>query len=66
MPMTKLAVVVSAVRRTVQQDKFPFAPRLAPLKAALEKLDPQPAKPRAELPPLPSGPMIGSRRKARR
>jgi transcriptional regulator with XRE-family HTH domain len=42
-------------------------PRLAPLKAALAKLDPRPStKPRVALPRLPTGAMVGSRRKARR
>jgi hypothetical protein len=37
------------------------------LRSALEKLDPAPkAKPHKELPPLSTGPMVGSRRKARR
>jgi hypothetical protein len=60
------AAITALVRRTIAEDKFPFAPRLKPLKSALAKLDPQPAKPRQELPLLPSGPMVGSRRKARR
>jgi hypothetical protein len=62
----ELAAVMALVRRTVDADKFPLSPRLAPLRSALAKLDPRPAKPRRELPPLPSGPMVGSRRKARR
>jgi hypothetical protein len=60
------AAVTALMRRTVAEDKFPFSPRLKPLKSALAKLALQPVKPRKELPPLPSGPMIGSRRKARR
>jgi hypothetical protein len=59
--------VIGLIRRTIAEDKFPLSPRLAPLKSALLKLDPKSApKPRRELPPLPSGPMVGSRRKARR
>jgi hypothetical protein len=58
------AVVTALVRQTIAEDKFPLSPRLKPLKAALAKLDPQPAKPRRELAPLPTGPMVGSRRKA--
>jgi hypothetical protein len=53
------AAVAALLRRTVAEDKFPFSPRLAPLKSALAKLVPQPEKPRRELPPLPSGPMVG-------
>jgi hypothetical protein len=63
----ELAAVTAAVRRTIAEDKFPFAPRLAPLKSALSKLDPASApKPRTAPPPLPTGPMVGSRRKSRR
>ena len=54
----ELAAVVALIKRTLSEDKFPFSPRLAPLKAALAKLDPQPAKARVELPPLPSGPVV--------
>jgi hypothetical protein len=63
---TELTAVANLVRRTVHDDRFPFSPRLAPLKSALAKLDPKPAKPRMELPPLPTDPMVGSRRKPRR
>jgi hypothetical protein len=62
----ELAAVVALVRRTMNEEKFPFSPRVRPLKAALAKLDPKPSKPRAVLPPLPTGPMVGSRRKPRR
>jgi hypothetical protein len=58
------AAVTALVRRTVAEDKFPFSPRLKPLKAALVKLDPASApRPAPERVPLPSGPMVGSRRK---
>jgi len=61
------SAVTALVRRTIAEDRFPFSDRLRPLKAALVKLDPGSApKPKAALPPLPSGPMVGSRRKARR
>jgi hypothetical protein len=43
---TELTAVANLVRRTVHDDRFPFSPRLAPLKSALAKLDPQPMKPR--------------------
>jgi hypothetical protein len=39
-----------ALKRTIDNDRFPLAPRLNVLKAILEKLDPQPPKP--ERPPL--------------
>ena len=62
------AAVMRAVRRTIDDDRFPHAPRLAPLRSALAKLDPASApKPIARQPQLPSGPSVGSRRgKARR
>jgi hypothetical protein len=54
-------------RQKICEDRFPMSPRLAPLKSALAKLDPGSVpKSRQELPPLPTGPMVGSRRKARR
>ena len=34
----ELAAVVAAFRRAIEDDKFPHAPRLDPLKAALGKL----------------------------
>jgi hypothetical protein len=54
-------------RQKIREDRFPFSERLAPLKSALAKLDPGSVpKIRQELPPLPTGPMVGSRRKPRR
>ena len=35
----ELAAVAAAVRRTIEDDKFPHAPRLDPLRAALGKFD---------------------------
>jgi hypothetical protein len=59
--------VVTLIRETVTTDQFPYSDRIRKLRAALLKLDPSSAlKPRMELPPLPTGPMVGSRRKARR
>lgn len=43
--------VTAALRRLIDADKFPLAPRLKPLKSALAKLDPP--KPRKPLPPPP-------------
>jgi hypothetical protein len=61
------SAVANLLRRTIREDKFPMSPRLAPLKSALAKLDPGSVpKTRQELPPLPTGPMVGSRRKAHR
>jgi hypothetical protein len=63
------AAVTAAVRRSIADDKFPMSPRLAPLKAALAKLDPASVpNPLLERPPLPEAPMRSSRggRRARR
>ena len=35
----ELAAVTAAVRRAIEDDKFPRAPRLDPLRAALGKLE---------------------------
>lgn len=55
------AAVTAAVRRTLNEDKFPHAPRLRPLRAALAKFDPAGAqKPLPEQkPPLPEAPARG-------
>jgi hypothetical protein len=45
----ELAAVTAAIRRAVEDDKFPRAPRLDPLRSALAKLDPAtPPKPTPE------------------
>jgi hypothetical protein len=36
----ELATVVAAIKRAIEQDRFPRAPRLDPLRSALAKLDP--------------------------
>ncbi len=41
--------LIALLKRTIDYDPFPLAPRLDPLKAILAKLDPPP--PRTELPP---------------
>lgn len=46
----ELAAVTAAMRRTIEDDKFPRAPRLDPLRSALAKLDPATA---AKLQPHP-------------
>jgi hypothetical protein len=55
------AAVTAAVRRTLNDDKFPHAPRLKPLRSALAKLDPAsaPKPPPAPKPPLPEAPSRG-------
>jgi hypothetical protein len=37
----ELAAVAAAIRRAIEDDRFPRAPRLDPLRAALAKLDPK-------------------------
>jgi predicted DNA-binding transcriptional regulator YafY len=41
----ELAAVAAAVRRAVEEDRFPRAPRLDPLRSALAKLHPAAAAP---------------------
>jgi hypothetical protein len=56
----ELAAVAAAVRRTLNEDRFPLAlaPRLKPLRSALAKLDPAsaPKPPPEPKPPLPEAP----------
>jgi hypothetical protein len=54
----ELAAVTAAVRRTIDEDRYPHSPRLEPLRSALAKLDPA-SVPKAvkERPPLPEAPM---------
>jgi hypothetical protein len=35
----ELAAVTAAIHRTIEDDKFPHAPRLVPMRTALGKLD---------------------------
>ena len=46
--------LIRLLRQTVDNTRFPYAPRLDPLKAILAKLEP-PAPPYHRPPPLPSG-----------
>ena len=39
LPDAELAAVAAAIRRAIEDDKFPYAPRLDPLRAALARLD---------------------------
>ena len=39
LPDDELAAVTAAIRRAIEDDKFPHAPRLDPLRAALAKLE---------------------------
>lgn len=58
------AALVRAVRKILDEDRFPLAPRLDPLKALLAKLDPPAPRPEP-LPPLRPG-MAPSRGQGRR
>jgi hypothetical protein len=46
--------LVQLLHRTIDFDPYPLAPRLAPLQAILDKLDPPPPRPEPR-PPLPAG-----------
>jgi hypothetical protein len=39
LPDDELAAVTAAIRRAIEDDKFPHAPRLDPLRAALGKFE---------------------------
>jgi hypothetical protein len=39
LPPDELAAVAAAIRRLIEDDKYPHAPRLDPLRAALARLD---------------------------
>jgi hypothetical protein len=39
LPADELAAVAAAIRRLIEDDKFPHAPRLDPLRAALARLE---------------------------
>jgi hypothetical protein len=40
----ELAALTAAIRRLIEEDRFPRAPRLEPLRSALEKLKRAPPK----------------------
>ena len=44
----ELAAVIAALRRAIETDRYPRAPRLDPLRAALAKLEPASAPPTAK------------------
>ena len=44
----ELAAVAAAIRRAIETDRYPRAPRLDPLRAALAKLEPATASPPAK------------------
>ena len=62
----EFAAVTATVRRAIEDDRFPHAPRLDPLRAALGKFDaaaPEPTRPR---PGSPKAPPPKSDKRARR
>jgi hypothetical protein len=46
----ELAAVTAAIRRTIEDDRYPHAPRLDPLRAALGKFEAA-SEPTAKAPP---------------
>jgi hypothetical protein len=60
LPDDELAAVAAAIRRTIETDKFPHAPRLDPLRAALAKLEPATAQSNR----APEGPAASQSRQA--
>jgi hypothetical protein len=58
----ELAAVAAAIRRAIEDDRFPHAPRLDPLRAALGKFEAAP-----EPTPLPkASPPVKAEKRARR
>jgi hypothetical protein len=53
LPDDELAAVTAAIRRAIEDDKFPHAPRLDPLGAALARFDGAAAEPTAQPKVLP-------------
>jgi hypothetical protein len=62
LPDDELAARTAAIRRLIAEDRYPHAPRLDPLRAALARLDatmkptPDPIKPRPDLDSKPKAP----------
>jgi hypothetical protein len=63
LPDDELAAVTAAIRRAIEDDKFPHAPRLDPLRAALARLDAAAREPAAQ--PKASPPVKGDKRARR-
>jgi hypothetical protein len=56
------AAVTATIRRAIEDDRFPRAPRLDPLRAALAKFDAKPKlTPESPLPKTPPGVRAGKR-----
>jgi hypothetical protein len=57
--------LAEAARYRIREDRFPYSPGLATLKAALAKLDPGAVR-SSDPPQPPTGPIVGSRKKVKR
>jgi hypothetical protein len=55
LPDDELAAVTAAIRRLIEADKFPHAPRLDPLRAALARLEAEAAETPATAPKAAAG-----------
>ena len=67
LPDDELAAVAAAIRRLIEDDKYPHAPRLDPLRAALARLEAagsMSAKPDNTSPPQAEGPAASQSRQA--
>jgi hypothetical protein len=53
LPADELAAVTAAIRRVIEDDRYPHAPRLDPLRAALARLDVASKHPRDRRPGQP-------------
>jgi len=59
----ELDALTRYLRAGIEADRFPFSPRLAPIKAVLAKLDPP--KPRVEKTEIPTAPKRGKTKQRR-
>jgi hypothetical protein len=55
LPADELDAIIAAIRSVIESDKFPHAPRLDPLRAALARLEAATPAPHAKAPPAAKG-----------